>query len=102
MTTLGSHQARRRFGQNFLQDPNIIEKIASAIAAKSQDHLLEIGPGQAAITSSLLESVPSMHAIEIDRDLIAGLQRRFPPEQLQIHEGDALKVEIAHLLPAGL
>jgi len=52
-----SHQPRKRFGQNFLHDPGIIRRIVTAIAPQPSDHLVEIGPGQGAITGPLLDRV---------------------------------------------
>ena len=53
---MSTHRARKRFGQNFLHDPGIIRRIVSAVAPKPGQRLLEIGPGQGAITASLLDS----------------------------------------------
>ncbi|MCG8039161.1 MAG: 16S rRNA (adenine(1518)-N(6)/adenine(1519)-N(6))-dimethyltransferase, partial [Candidatus Thiodiazotropha taylori] len=64
------HRARKRFGQNFLHDPGIIQRIVQTIAPQPDDNLVEIGPGQGAITTELLPLVSQMHAIELDRDLI--------------------------------
>lgn len=91
------HRARRRFGQNFLHDQQIIERITAAINASPDDKLVEIGPGQGAMTASLLEQLDYLLAIEIDRDLIALLRERFSSNQLIIHEGDALSVLLSEL-----
>jgi|TARA_B110000977_G_scaffold190755_1_gene261936 16S rRNA (adenine1518-N6/adenine1519-N6)-dimethyltransferase len=69
------HQARKRFGQHFLHDRNIIARIVSAIAPAEGDHLLEIGPGQGALTLPLLAECKQLTAVELDRDLIPILQR---------------------------
>ncbi|WP_232096509.1 16S rRNA (adenine(1518)-N(6)/adenine(1519)-N(6))-dimethyltransferase RsmA [Denitratisoma oestradiolicum] len=84
------HIPRKRFGQNFLNSPGVIRKIVAAIAPRPGDLMVEIGPGLAAMTEPLLEALGHLHVVEIDRDLIAGLRQRFTPEQLTIHEGDAL------------
>jgi 16S rRNA (adenine1518-N6/adenine1519-N6)-dimethyltransferase len=68
------HLARKRFGQNFLHDRALIEKIILAIAPKSGDAMVEIGPGQAALTGPLIARLGHLHAIEIDRDLAARLR----------------------------
>ena len=65
--------AKKRFGQNFLHDPNIIRKINHAINSHSEDHVVEIGPGTATLTQTLL-NVACLDVIEIDRDLIADLE----------------------------
>ena len=94
------HIARKRFGQNFLHDPGVIARIVAAIAPKSGDCMVEIGPGQAALTEPLLRSLGHLHAIEIDRDLAARLRERFSSAQLTIHEQDVLKVDFMALSTA--
>ena len=90
------HKARKRFGQNFLIDERIIERIIAAIAAKKEDAVLEIGPGQGALTLPLLEQLNQLHVIEIDRDLIARLQD-MNNDKLIIHQSDALKFDLTTL-----
>ncbi|NTV11251.1 MAG: 16S rRNA (adenine(1518)-N(6)/adenine(1519)-N(6))-dimethyltransferase RsmA [Zoogloea sp.] len=85
-----AHRARKRFGQNFLSDPNIIRKIVDAITPQPGDTVVEIGPGLGALTEPLMARLPHLHVVEIDRDLIARLKEKHSPEQLTIHEGDAL------------
>ncbi|NYT26614.1 16S rRNA (adenine(1518)-N(6)/adenine(1519)-N(6))-dimethyltransferase RsmA [Candidatus Thiodubiliella endoseptemdiera] len=87
------HIARKRFGQNFLIDETVISRIVSVIAPKFDDNLLEIGPGQGAMTLLLLECVKILNVIEIDRDLIDFL-KGFNKDNLVIHEGDALKFDL--------
>ena len=91
------HIARKRFGQNFLSDQNIIRKIIAAIAPKPGDLLVEIGPGLGALTEPLLAVSEHLHVVEIDRDLIARLKEKHDPAHLTIHEGDALKFDFATL-----
>lgn len=91
------HQARKRFGQNFLTDPNIIRKIVDAIAPQAGQNMVEIGPGLGAMTDPLLARLGHLQVVEIDRDLIARLHERYTPEQLTVHEGDALKFDFATL-----
>lgn len=92
------HRARKRFGQNFLHDPGIIDKIIRSVRAKSCDHLVEIGPGQGAITTELLESAATLDAVELDRDLVARLQQRFADNSnFHIHQADALRFDFASL-----
>ncbi|CAB9543263.1 SSU rRNA (adenine(1518)-N(6)/adenine(1519)-N(6))-dimethyltransferase (EC [Bathymodiolus brooksi thiotrophic gill symbiont] len=95
-TYLIMHKARKRFGQNFLTDNRVIERIVAVIAPKFNDNLLEIGPGQGAMTLPLLEQVKKLNVIEIDRDLIA-LLIGFDKDNLVIHEGDALKFDLSTL-----
>ena len=87
---MSTHIARKRFGQNFLQDQNIIAKIVRAIDPQPSDCLTEIGPGLAALTQPLLSYIDHMHVVELDRDLVARLQQQFPAERLTIHSADAL------------
>lgn len=91
------HIPRRRFGQNFLVDRNIIRAIVEAIAPRDGDVMVEIGPGLGALTVPLLERLPHLHVIEIDRDIIARLQQAYPPEQLTIHSGDVLDFDFGQL-----
>ena len=98
---MNDHRARKRFGQNFLTDPNIIRKIIDAIRPVAGETMVEIGPGLAAMTAPLVERLGHLHVVEIDRDLIARLRERFTAEQLTIHEGDALRFDFSRLLDAG-
>ncbi|MFT5259688.1 MAG: 16S rRNA (adenine1518-N6/adenine1519-N6)-dimethyltransferase [Gammaproteobacteria bacterium] len=95
------HRPRKRFGQNFLQDEVYQQRIASSIQVKTGDKLIEIGPGQGAITAHLLRSHGSLTAIEMDRDLTASLQAKFGDEGLDVIEGDALKVDFVALAGEG-
>ena len=89
------HVARKRFGQNFLVDTGIIAGIISAIDPKPDDVVIEIGPGLGAITEPLMQRLPHLHVVEIDRDLIARLKKQHPRERMTIHEGDALAFDFA-------
>ncbi|TRZ91043.1 MAG: 16S rRNA (adenine(1518)-N(6)/adenine(1519)-N(6))-dimethyltransferase RsmA [Rhodocyclaceae bacterium] len=91
------HVPRKRFGQNFLVSPGVVAKILAAIAPQHDDMLVEIGPGLGALTGPLLDRLAHLHAVEIDRDLIARLRERYPAERLTIHEGDALQFDFAVL-----
>jgi 16S rRNA (adenine1518-N6/adenine1519-N6)-dimethyltransferase len=96
-----NHRPRKRFGQNFLHDPGIIQRIVQAISPQSGDNLVEIGPGQGAITTELLPLVGQMHAIELDRDLVGPLAQRCASlGDLQIHSTDALKFDFSTLAEA--
>lgn len=92
------HRPRKRFGQNFLTDRNIIDKIVRAIAPKLNDALVEIGPGQGAITWPLLKAAGRLTAIELDRDLIEPLRLKAQDQgELELIEADCLKVDFAEL-----
>jgi 16S rRNA (adenine1518-N6/adenine1519-N6)-dimethyltransferase len=94
---MSEHRARKRFGQNFLSDPNIIRKIIDAIRPVAGEAMVEIGPGLGAMTVPLVERLGHLHVVEIDRDLIARLREQYPPERLTIHEGDALAFDFTTL-----
>lgn len=90
------HQPRRRFGQNFLIDANVIAAIVAAIRPARGDRVVEIGPGLGALTRPLLAAAGQMHAIEIDRDLAAVLRNEFAP-RLTVHLTDVLNCDFASL-----
>ncbi len=93
------HKARKRFGQNFLHDPGVIGRIIRSIAAKPGDHLVEIGPGQGALTRELLAGCENLDVIELDRDLVPILLAQFVEKPgFRLHQGDALKFDFATLL----
>jgi 16S rRNA (adenine1518-N6/adenine1519-N6)-dimethyltransferase len=89
------HQARKRFGQNFLVDAAVVESIVRAIAPQTADNMVEIGPGLSALTAPLIERLERLSVIEIDRDLAQRLRDRFSSERLNIIEGDALQIDFA-------
>jgi len=96
-----SHRARKRFGQNFLVDSSVVEDIVNAVAPQPGQRLVEIGPGTGALSSRLLAAAGELHVIEIDRDLVADLQRRYAGQSVHVHQADALKFdfrELAHQL----
>jgi 16S rRNA (adenine1518-N6/adenine1519-N6)-dimethyltransferase len=93
-----THRPRKRFGQNFLHDEQVIERIIACIAPKSSDLLIEIGPGQAALTHPLLESGAELHLIEIDRDLVMRLQDQIADnDNVTIHACDALQANFPEI-----
>jgi 16S rRNA (adenine1518-N6/adenine1519-N6)-dimethyltransferase len=92
------HRARRRFGQHFLHETAIIDRIIVAVAPAAGGAVVEIGPGLGALTGPLLESAGELDVIEIDRDLAARLREVFPDEAaLRIHNVDALKFDFKSL-----
>jgi 16S rRNA (adenine1518-N6/adenine1519-N6)-dimethyltransferase len=96
------HQARKRFGQHFLHDRNIIHKIILAIDPQPGDFLVEIGPGMGALTLPLLERCQTLTAVELDRDLIPRLQTAAKDKgHLHIIQADALKTDFRALTPPG-
>jgi 16S rRNA (adenine1518-N6/adenine1519-N6)-dimethyltransferase len=93
------HQARKRFGQNFLADAHYVRRIIDAVDPRPTDNVVEIGPGLAALTGGLIERAGHITAVEIDRDLSARLRETFTPAQLTLHEADALQFDFAQLGP---
>ena len=90
-----SHQPRKRFGQHFLHEKRILARLVEAIAPSPGDVMVEIGPGEGALTGPLLEKLDKLEAIELDRDLASGLAAKFPPWKLTVHCADALEFDFA-------
>lgn len=99
-----SHRPRKRFGQNFLQDQAIIDQIVGALNLKQSSAVLEIGPGQGALTQKILqrrETDTHLTVVEVDRDLVAALREKAPRyENYEIVEGDVLKIDLESLRSA--
>jgi 16S rRNA (adenine1518-N6/adenine1519-N6)-dimethyltransferase len=94
--------ARKRFGQHFLHDPIVIQRIIRAISPQPSQHLVEIGPGQGALTLSLLSEAQQLDAIELDRDLISLLQQKTSGlGRLNLYQADALKFDWSGLRDDG-
>ena len=94
---MAHHRPRKRFGQHFLNDQNIINKIIVSIEPVSSDHFVEIGPGRGALTRVLLDRVAELDAIEIDRDLADELRTVITNPHLNVHQADALKFDFSQL-----
>ncbi len=93
------HHPRKRFGQNFLQDQTIIDQIIDTIAPKKDDYIVEVGPGQGALTIGLLSLVHQLDIVEIDRDLIPQLTRLTSKAgHLTVHQADVLRFNFTHLM----
>lgn len=94
-----AHRPRKRFGQNFLHDRGSLERMLAAIDPQPGQALVEIGPGQGALTWDLLSRLGRLEVIELDRDLCARLEteRSRHPGELIIHSGDALKTDFCTL-----
>ena len=94
--TFSGHTARKRFGQHWLRDERVLERILQAADLQAADRVLEVGPGRGALTERLLASpVASVHAVELDRDLVSGLRQRFAAEpRFSLQEGDVLAVAL--------
>lgn len=98
---MSEHRARKRFGQHFLTDTAIIDRLVRSVAPTTGETLVEIGPGQGALTFPLLDEVDHLQVVELDRDLIELLRRRVAPERLTIHQSDALRFDFAALAGNG-
>src|SRR5829696_5564716 len=91
--------AKKRFGQNFLTDPHVIERVVRHVRPRPDETIVEIGPGRGALTSLLIESAGRLLAVEFDRDLIPMLKEKFGArENFTLIEGDALNVDFCALV----
>jgi 16S rRNA (adenine1518-N6/adenine1519-N6)-dimethyltransferase len=89
------HLPRKRFGQHFLHDPGVLQRIVDSLALLPSDFVVEIGPGEGALTHRLAEKVEQLEVIEIDRDLAAGLA----DENIKVHQADALEFDFSAFPP---
>jgi 16S rRNA (adenine1518-N6/adenine1519-N6)-dimethyltransferase len=97
-----AHRPRKRFGQHFLHDAQVIERIVAAIDPKPGQRLVEIGPGEGVLTGPVLARAGRLDVVELDRDLAATLADRLgQPAGLTIHQADALKFDFASLATDG-
>ena len=91
------HIPRKRFGQNFLSEPDIIRSCIEAIRPHPDDLMVEIGPGLGALTKPLLQVLRRLHAVELDRDIVSWMRGHYPAEKIVIHNVDALKFDFSTL-----
>ncbi len=91
------HVAKKRFGQNFLNDQGIINSLIDAINPQPNQVIIEIGPGLGALTKPLLKKIDHLHVVEIDRDIVAWMQKEYPSNAITIHNVDALKFNFSNL-----
>ena len=94
-----SHKPRKRFGQHFLHERGIIQRIVTAFNPKPTDHVVEIGPGEGVLTRELVGKVARLDVVELDRDLVTRLRESLP-ETVTIHNADALKFDFCTLAPS--
>lgn len=87
------HIPRKRFGQNFLVDSQVVANIVYAINPQKNDRLVEIGPGLGALTRPLLQLLDHLYVVELDRDIVERLDREYPKDKLTIYSADALKFD---------
>lgn len=93
------YRTKKRFGQHFLHDQSVINKIIDAAQIAADQRIVEIGPGLGVLTDRMLPRADQVHVMEIDRDLIARLEQR-PEENLYVHGGDVLKLDWEKILDA--
>lgn len=97
-----SHKPRKRFGQHFLHDTSVVQRMVQALSIQGEEQLIEIGPGQGALTSALIASKADVTAIELDRDLIPQLQQQFAEKNnFHLIQADALTVDYCALQKEG-
>jgi 16S rRNA (adenine1518-N6/adenine1519-N6)-dimethyltransferase len=89
------NKPKKRFGQNFLQDENILNNIVKEINPQPDDAIIEIGPGYGALTQKLISATKNLIAVEIDNELTKSLKERFP--QLQLINQDFLETDLSKL-----
>jgi 16S rRNA (adenine1518-N6/adenine1519-N6)-dimethyltransferase len=99
----GGHRARHRFAQHWLVDQAVLRQIVAAAELTPADHVLEVGPGRGALTAALLASpAAAITAVELDRDLVAGLQRRFAQTpRFHLLQGDILSIPLPPAVAPG-
>jgi len=101
-STPPGHQARKRFGQNFLHDAGVIDRIVRSVHPQAGENMVEIGPGMGALTDSLLVHNPALRVIELDRDLVPGLRTQFfNYPDFEVIEADALRFDFRQLADRG-
>ena len=90
------HIPRKRFGQHWLKDQGVLDQIVKAAELNPEDCVLEVGPGKDALTEKLIESQARfIQAIELDRDLVVGLKKRFSHQnKFSLREGDILSAPL--------
>jgi 16S rRNA (adenine1518-N6/adenine1519-N6)-dimethyltransferase len=91
------HTPKKSLGQNFLSDPDFVRACIAAILPKPDDLVVEIGPGLGALTKPLTGILKHLHAVELDRDIIAWMHTHYPADKITIHHSDALKFNFAGL-----
>jgi 16S rRNA (adenine1518-N6/adenine1519-N6)-dimethyltransferase len=94
--SFSAHRARKRFGQHWLVDQTVLDRIVAAAELQSGERVLEIGPGRGALSERLLRTpAAAVQAVELDRDLLDGLRQRFGGDpRFALLAGDALEVEL--------
>ena len=99
---MSAHKAKKHFGQHFLHDPNVIERILRAVNPQPDDRLVEIGPGLGALTIPLIARIPALTVVELDRDVLEPLRQGCGEHagKLTVVQADALTVDFGALASA--
>lgn len=97
-----SYRHKKHFGQHFLNDKVLIDQLISYINPKADDLMLEIGPGGGALTVPLLETVDKLYAVEVDKDCVARLSRKYPADKLALINQDVLQFSLQTIEPNSL
>ena len=93
-------EAKKRLGQNFLNDTGIIQRIVQNFRPQPDQQVIEIGPGRGALTGGLIASGADVVAVEFDRDMVSHLQQRFKnAENFRLISGDILRITLADCFP---
>ena len=94
---MSAHRPRKRFGQHFLADPGVVDAILASIHPAASDTIVEIGPGEGALTGGLAKHAGKLHLLELDRDLVTALRHRYRDTAVEVHSGDALRFDFGAL-----
>lgn len=97
---MSSHRPRKRFGQHFLRDPHVVQRIVAAFHPAPGEHVVEIGPGEGVMTRELMGKTAQFDIVEIDRDLAAHLRESLP-QAVTVHNADALNFDLCKLTASG-
>ena len=95
------HAPRKRFGQHFLTDTTLVDRMVRAIAPTDDQIVVEIGPGRGALTLPLLDAIQHLHVVELDRDVISRLGHTISAQRITIHAADAMKFDFRSLAKDG-
>ena len=98
---MSSHRPRKRFGQHFLRDSHVVQRIVAAFHPAPGEHVVEIGPGEGVMTRELIGKTARFDIVEIDRDLAARLHETLPQGSVTIHNADALNFDLCKLAAPG-
>ncbi len=92
---MAASRRRKKLGQHFLIDPQVIDNIVTLIDPQANQTIIEIGPGLGALTHHLLDANAQLHAVEIDSNLVRKLQHKYSADALTLHHGDALEFDFS-------